>query len=134
MDFLELYVDGGARGNPGPAGGGFAAYMGGALAFEGCEFFGHKTNNQAEYMALIAALRQARKLFPKTAVLCRMDSQLVVEQLLGNYKVRSANVKPLYAEVRTLLAAFPSFTIEHIRREQNKRADALANEAMDSGA
>lgn len=133
-DVIEIYVDGGSRGNPGPAGGGFAAYKGGVMVLEGSEFYGEKTNNQAEYLALRTALRESFGQFPEANVHCFMDSQLVVEQMNGNYKVKSENVRPLHKEVSLIAGQFKSFSIQHIRREQNKRADELANQAMDRSA
>jgi len=130
-EIIELFVDGGSRGNPGPAGGGFAAYRGGEKVLEGSEFYGEKTNNQAEYLALRTALREVYSRYPEVGIRCFMDSQLVVEQMNGNYKVKSANVRPLYDEIGRIVGQFKSFTIEHVERERNKVADGLANEAMD---
>ena len=130
---IDIFTDGGSRGNPGPAGGGFAIYQGGKLVKEGSEFFGEKTNNQAEYLALRLALREAYEEYGEFKINCFMDSQLAVEQMNGNYKVKSENVKPLYEEVRRIADQFKSFTITHVRREQNKLADELANKAMDRG-
>jgi len=128
---IEIYVDGGARGNPGPAGGGFAVYANRKLAIKGSVSFGEMTNNQAEYLALREALRKAYSHYPEAKVRCLMDSQLVVEQMSGNYKVKSQNIKALYTEVRRIADQFPAFQIFHIPREQNYLADKLANDAMD---
>ena len=130
---IEVYVDGGARGNPGPAGGGFAVYHNGKVVIKGSEYFGEKTNNQAEYLALRLALRELYDKFGNgdLDVKCFMDSQLVVEQMNGNYKVKSANVKPLFQEVRRIADQFKSFSINHVPREENALADKLANQAMD---
>jgi ribonuclease HI len=130
-DVVELFVDGGSRGNPGPAGGGFAVYKHGEKVMDGSEFYGEKTNNQAEYLALRTALRETYDRFPEANIHCFMDSQLVVEQMSGNYKVKSPNVRPLFDEVSRIAAQFKSFSIKHIDREQNSAADRLANEAMD---
>lgn len=134
---IHLYVDGGSRGNPGPGGGGFAVYdcvdSYPRLILEGSRFFGRVTNNQAEYQALICGLQEIRKKLGTPHLRCFADSQLMVEQLSGRYKVKSPNVKPLFLEVRQLVAQFPSFTIQHIPRGQNGVADRLANEAMDAG-
>ena len=102
---------------------------------KGSEFFGQKTNNQAEYLALRLALREIyAKLGDGNVDLnVFMDSQLVVEQMNGNYKVKSTNVKPLFQEVRRIADQFKSFTISHVPREENTVADALANQAMDRG-
>ena len=128
---IDVYVDGGSRGNPGLSGGGFAVFRGGKNVLEGSEFYGEKTNNQAEYLALRTALREVYGHFPDLKIHCLMDSQLVVEQMNGNYKVKSPNVRPLYDEVQRIAGQFKDFSIEHIEREQNKRADELANKAMD---
>lgn len=128
---LEIYTDGGSRGNPGSAGGGFVIYKGGQLALQGSEYFGEKTNNQAEYLALRLALREAYDNFPDAHVKCFLDSKLAVEQMNGNFKVKSENVRPLFEEVRRIADQFVSFSIQHIPRAQNKLADQLANEAMD---
>lgn len=128
---FELYVDGGARGNPGPAGGGFALYQKGKLLTKGKEFFGEQTNNQAEYLALRLALREAYDRFPGAEIQCFMDSELVVRQMQGEYKVKKPHLKPLFEEVRRIADQFKSFTISHIPREENYLADYLANQAMD---
>ena len=130
---IEVYVDGGARGNPGPAGGGFAVFRGGEKVLEGSEFYGEKTNNQAEYLALRTALREVYSRFPDVKIQCFMDSQLVVEQMSGNYRVKSKNVRPLFDEVQRIAGQFKTFNIEYIERDQNKLADKLANDAMDRG-
>jgi len=132
-EIIEVYVDGGSRGNPGQAGGGFVAYRGGEKVVEGSEFYGEKTNNQAEYLALRTALREIYNRFPDVKIRCFMDSQLVVEQMKGNYKVKSENVRPLYDEVSRITGQFKAFSIEHIERAQNEYADKLANRAMDRG-
>lgn len=128
---VEIYTDGGSRGNPGPSGGGFVLYKGGRVALQGSEYFGEKTNNQAEYLALRLALREAYDQFPEAQVKCFLDSKLAVEQMKGNFKIKSENVRPLFEEVRRIADQFFSFSIEHIPRAQNKVADRLANEAMD---
>ncbi|MFH0821090.1 MAG: ribonuclease HI family protein [Candidatus Peregrinibacteria bacterium] len=130
---IELFVDGGARGNPGPAGGGFVIFRNGKLVAKGKEFFGHLTNNQAEYLALRAALREAYRLIGDSPLTCHMDSELVVRQMTGEYKVRNAELKPLFAETRRIADQFKSFKIDHIPREDNYLADHLANQAMDEG-
>lgn len=128
---IELYTDGGSRGNPGIAGGGFVAYKNGKRALEGSEFFGEKTNNQSEYLALRMGLREVYAHYPNAKVKCYLDSQLAVEQMCGNYKVKSDKVKPLFEEARRIADQFKSFSIQHIDRSQNAEADRLANEAMD---
>jgi len=132
---LAVYIDGGSRGNPGPSGGGFAVLRAGKLVHKGSQFFGFKTNNQAEYMALKLALLTVHEKFGdgETAVDCFMDSKLVVEQMIGNWKVKNANIKPLFQEARKIADQFKSFTISHVPREENGLADNLANQAMDRG-
>lgn len=128
---IEVYTDGGSRGNPGIAGGGFVVFKNGENVLEGSEYFGQKTNNQSEYLALRTALRETYARFPDTNIQCFMDSQLIVEQMKGNYKVKNAALRPIFEEVSRIAAQFKNFTITHIPREQNELADALANRAMD---
>jgi ribonuclease HI len=130
---IMMYADGGSRGNPGPAGCGATLLdeSGKELATIS-EFIGDATNNQAEYQAVILGLRKAL-LLGATSISVRLDSQLIVKQVLGEYKVKHANMKPLFAEVKLLLREFDEYDIEHVRREQNVRADELVNEAIDSG-
>ncbi|MBU1683211.1 ribonuclease HI family protein [Patescibacteria group bacterium] len=130
-EVIEVFVDGGSRGNPGPAGGGFGIYRGGKLVKKGSEYFGEKTNNQAEYLALRLALRETYDKFKDLKIHCYMDSQLVVEQMNGNFKVKSADLRPIFEETRRIADQFKHFQIEHIRREQNQLADQMANDAMD---
>ncbi|RLV08478.1 bifunctional RNase H/acid phosphatase [Streptomyces griseocarneus] len=127
-------ADGGSRGNPGPAGYGAVVLdpaTGEALA-EAAEYIGTATNNVAEYKGLIAGLQAAKALDPEAAVLVRMDSKLVVEQMSGRWKVKHPDMKPLAAEAGRI---FPPGQVDYqwIPREQNKHADRLANEAMDAG-
>ncbi|MGO8704363.1 MAG: ribonuclease HI family protein [Candidatus Brocadiia bacterium] len=131
---LILCTDGGSRGNPGPAG--FGAVLlddSGRVVRELSEFIGRATCNEAEYRALIAALEAARELGARD-LLIRADSQLLVRQLGGQYKVRSRSLMPLVLRARRMLEEFASWEAEHVPREMNSRADALANEAMDRGA
>jgi ribonuclease HI len=131
---LILCTDGGSRGNPGPAG--FGAVLlddAGHVVRELSEFIGRATCNEAEYRALIAALQAARELGARD-LLIRADSQLLVRQLGGQYKVKSRSLMPLALRARRLLEEFASWKAEHVPREMNSRADALANAAMDRGA
>ncbi len=131
MKRLTVYVDGASRGNPGPAAIGIVMRDDeGATAVRLSSCIGRTTNNQAEYTALITALEEAARLGAERIDI-RSDSQLMVEQIAGRYKVRNPNIRPLYDEATRLLAAFKSYGIRHIPREQNKEADALANEALD---
>ncbi len=129
-----LHTDGGARGNPGPAAIGVVIDVEVAgqteLLGEIGETIGVASNNVAEYRAIIRGLEEAHRL-KASSVSCLLDSQLVVEQLNGNYKVKSEDMKPLHARVQELRARFALVTFQHVRREQNKEADRLVNEALD---
>lgn len=126
---LVLHIDGSVEGNPGPGAIGVVIEDGHGTPVEAWgEAIGHCTNNQAEYQALLAALRKSRRLGAKH-VTVRSDSQLLVRQFLGEYKVRDAKLKPLHEEAQRLARAFDSFEIVHIPREQNRAADRLANRA-----
>jgi ribonuclease HI len=133
---LEVVVhsDGGARGNPGPAGIGVVVTdAAGRVLAEIAEGIGHATNNVAEYRAVIAGLERAREL-GAARVRVRADSLLVVSQLAGAWKVKEAGLRPLWARARELASGFEQVTFEHVRRERNRAADALANRAMDAQA
>ncbi len=131
MGLLRLYTDGAARGNPGPAGLGLVLEdESGLRLWGGCRFIGTATNNQAEYRALIEGLRRAKEWKPDRLEVY-MDSQLVVEQVSGRFKVRSPELRPLHTEALRLFSGYPGATIEHVRRELNRGADALANRAID---
>lgn len=135
MNGIVIYTDGGARGNPGPAGAGAAIYKNGKEVAHVSKFLGKQTNNIAEYEALILALKAAVKKLgsPLKGVLVRMDSELIVRQMKGEYRVKNIELKKQHERVRRLLdMAFPDVRFEHVRREENTRADALANEAMDA--
>ena len=127
------YVDGGARGNPGPAGFGVRIERpDGELVEEFSEAIGTATNNVAEYRGLLAALAWA--LAHHAAKLhVRSDSLLLVQQMLGNYKVKNAGLQPLHAEARRLAQQIGRVTFEHVGRALNAHADRLANAAMDRG-
>ncbi len=128
------YTDGGARGNPGPAG--FGVYVtdqDGNRVVELSEYLGNQTNNFAEYSALIAALEWAIRNHHK-AVQVVSDSELMVKQLRGIYKVRNENLQPLYEKAQRLTSQLDWFEIKHVLREQNREADRLANDAMDKGS
>jgi probable phosphoglycerate mutase len=125
------YIDGGARGNPGPAGYGVRIERtDGELIEEFAESIGIATNNVAEYRALIAALEWARR-HQHHELHVRSDSQLLVQQMLGNYKVKHPGLQPLHARARMLAYELGRVTFEHVRREKNVHADRLANTAMD---
>ena len=126
------YTDGGARGNPGPAGYGVRVERAdGSLVEEFGEAIGVATNNVAEYRGLIAALEWAKSRGERVLHV-RSDSLLLVQQMLGRYKVKHPGLQPLYAKARLLANDVGRVTYEHVRREANKDADRLANAAMDA--
>ncbi|MEM6552547.1 MAG: ribonuclease HI family protein [Planctomycetota bacterium] len=130
---IVLHVDGGARGNPGPAAAGVCITdrETSAPLFEAGFWLGETTNNEAEYQGLIRGLDAALQLAPAT-LLIHADSELMVRQVEGKYRVKAANLKPLFRQVVDRLAELPSWSIEHVRRNKNERADELANLAMDA--
>ena len=130
-EVLTLEFDGGSRGNPGPAGIGAVvrAKDGTPLVTLG-RFIGRATNNVAEYKALITALQKAKELGAKRVVV-RGDSELIIRQMNGQYRVKNADLKPLYDEAQSLLRQFDHATIDHNYRHKNALADKLANLAMD---
>jgi ribonuclease HI len=128
----RLRTDGGARGNPGPAGIGVVLEdPDGAVVAELAQGIGHATNNVAEYRALIEGLGLAAREGARTLDVFS-DSQLMVEQMKGRYKVRNAGLRPLHDRARELVRAFDRVTFHAVRRERNRSADALANQAMDA--
>jgi len=128
---LTLDFDGGARGNPGPGGIGVVLLdEDGDAIYELGEFLGHCTSNVAEYTALVRGLAAAKVLGAKKVVV-KADSELVVRQINGVYKVKSPHLKPLFQRAVALMREIGDVTISHIYREGNARADELANEAMD---
>ncbi|MGA7435647.1 MAG: ribonuclease HI family protein [Solirubrobacterales bacterium] len=129
---MTVNVDGGARGNPGPAAVGVVVRdQDGGVLLERAERIGDATNNVAEYKALILGIRTARELGADQVALVG-DSELIVKQVQGKYKVKNAGMKPLHAEAKAALADFDSWTISHVKRELNKDADRLVNEALDA--
>lgn len=131
--FLIAHSDGGARGNPGPAGYGVVIQdEAGRKVAHLSEYLGHQTNNFAEYQGLIAALEYALQHGPKALKLIS-DSELLVRQIKGVYKVKNATLKDLHGRAKELIAQLEWFSIGHALREQNRDADRLANEAMDKG-
>ena len=126
-----MYADGGARGNPGPAGSGAVLLdEHGTVIVELMRFLGHATNNVAEYTALIIGLEEAlRRGIDDLDI--RMDSLLVVQQMKGVWKIKHPGLRPLALRAGELLARVPNRTIEHVPREQNSLADALVNRAID---
>ncbi|MDR0888992.1 MAG: ribonuclease HI family protein [Coriobacteriales bacterium] len=132
-----LHTDGGSRGNPGPSGIGFTIEQiddtnesASTIICRGGAYIGETTNNQAEYRALIWGLSNARELGINDITI-RADSELMVRQIQGAYRVKNAGLKPLFNQVMQLLDAFDTYDIDHVMRSGNKDADALVNEAMD---
>ena len=131
--YLVAHSDGGARGNPGPAGYGVVIKdESGRKVAALSEYLGHQTNNFAEYQGLIAALEYALEHGPKALKLIS-DSELLVRQIKGVYKVKNATWQDLHARAKELSARLEGFSIGHALREHNQEADRLANEAMDRG-
>jgi ribonuclease HI len=126
----EIYADGGSRGNPGPAGAGAIITVGGETKATISHFIGNTTNNVAEYTGLVLALEKALSLGIEQ-VHVYMDSELIVKQLIGEYRCKNEKLIPLFRKARGLADSFASFSISHVRREKNKIADQLANQAMD---
>lgn len=127
---LIINTDGGSRNNPGPAAIGVVIYdeLGNVIE-KHKEYIGKATNNVAEYTALVIAIKRAQKYEPEE-IECRLDSELVVKQLKGEYKVKEAGMKELFSQIKDLIF-FKNVTFNHVRREQNKLADKLVNEALD---
>src|ERR1700758_4978445 len=131
--YLIAHIDGGARGNPGPAGYGVVITdQDGHEIAKLSEYLGHQTNNYAEYSALLAALKYAAEHHSR-ALKVISDSELLVKQLRGEYKVRNPALQELYSEARKLIRQLDWFSIQHVLREKNREADRLANAAMDKG-
>ena len=131
-DKFIIYTDGGSRGNPGPSA--LGAVVGDN---EYGEYLGIMTNNQAEYRALVFALKKAKQLLGKekakrTDVEVRMDSELIVKQMNGQYKILDSGLQLLFMEIWNLRLDFKSVVFVHVYREQNKRADKMVNQALDN--
>jgi len=135
---LSIHTDGGSRGNPGHAGFGFVVYnSAGDILHQDSQYIGIKTNNEAEYAGLLSALtwlQDYSKNNPVFSVDFFMDSQLIVRQVQGAYKVKATNLIPIFNQIKSLLSSF-SFPVRftHVLRHKNKIADQLANLAMDHG-
>lgn len=125
-----LYTDGASRGNPGEAGAGALLISDEGKELSLSKYLGTKTNNQAEYAALLLGLEELIKHRVDEVEVCA-DSELMVKQLKGEYKVKNEGLKPYYLKARDLLKNFKSTTLRHVPREENKQADRLANEAID---
>lgn len=131
MKKLWLSTDGGARGNPGPAAAGWVVKdENGKLLLEHGQYLGETTNNVAEYTALIEALKSA-SLLGATDVEIFMDSELIVKQMSGEYKIKQPHLQELAGQVRRLLTDFDNYTFKHVLRAYNKEADRMVNQAID---
>ena len=130
---LNIYIDGASKGNPGEAGAGiWMTNQEGRKVFEMSRYLGHKTNNEAEYWALLLGLEEAKRL-GGIAIRIFTDSELVERQVKGLYRVKNANLKLLHESVIRHLKEFSSFVIQSIPREENQEADRLANQAIQKG-
>lgn len=136
---FTIHADGGARGNPGPAGAGAVVRDEfGSTVASVSEYLGVRTNNYAEYEAVIRALEKVHELakgkLASTSVMMKMDSELVVKQMQGAYKIKHPDMKAQAARLKELAAPLGLISFAHVPREENGDADALANDAMDRGA
>ena len=131
FDFIIVNVDGASKGNPGEAGIGVAVFDKDLnVVQESCEYIGVATNNIAEYKALILGAKLAIKFNAKNT-LFKSDSELMVKQIMGEYRVKNTQLKSLYSEVQSLLGKLPEWEIKHVLREENKEADLLANKGVE---
>lgn len=126
----ELYTDGGARGNPGPAAIGVVLKKDGKVIYEHSSYIGKDTNNVAEYKAILSGLETSAEKGIKE-VDCYLDSELVVKQLNGEYKVKQPHLRLLWTEVKTVENKFVKISYHHVKREKNKHADMLVNKVLD---
>ena len=127
---VEIYIDGGSRGNPGPAGIGVVILdERGKKIKDIAKYIGETTNNIAEYNALLYGLEEAL-IIRADEILINMDSELIAKQLSGDYRVKDSNIKPLFERALNMLKSFKGFEIKHIKREKNKEADKLLNKAI----
>ena len=133
MDKVVVHVDGGARGNPGPAAVGAVASLEGEVLAERSAYIGEATNNVAEYRALLLGLELAKELGARQVEVVN-DSELVARQIGGEYKVKNAALKPLFLETMRALREFERWSVRNVRREQNERADELVNLELDAAA
>jgi len=134
MQKIEVYSDGGARGNPGPGGSGFVVYIDGKKIYEGKKYLGKTTNNQAEYNGVLEALAYIKeKLAGEKKITFYLDSELVVKQLRGEYKIKNQKLQEMANKIKTILNSLGTdVSWVHVPREKNKLADKLVNEAIDS--
>ena len=130
MKKIEIYTDGGARGNPGPAGVGVVVWQGNKLIGTYKKYIGQATNNQAEYQAILFGLQKAKGLGAQE-VECFLDSELVVNQLNMRFKIKNEDLGPAFIKIWNLRQSFKKVNFTYIPREKNKEADKLVNQAID---
>jgi len=130
-DVLTIHTDGAARGNPGPAAFAYVIELPDGSVIEEAGKLGRMTNNQAEYIGLVRALEHALLLGTDCRLVIHSDSELMVKQMNGEYRVKNEDLRNLYEQARKLRRRFPSVVIRHVRRAQNSHADRLCNEALD---
>ena len=132
---ITIYTDGGARGNPGPSGAGVVIEENGEILKESSRFLGEQTNNWAEYEAVVLGFQEAKKLKLKgKTIIFKLDSELIVEQLSGNYQIKEPNLFPQFIKVHNFqVKDFKNVSFTYIPRAQNTEADRLEYEAMDKG-
>lgn len=135
MDQITIFTDGGAKDNPGPAGIGAVIYKNGEKVEEYSEFIGEATNNEAEYKALVFALKKVKALYGKKEIKdvllqVKTDSELMAEQLRGNYKIKDEKIQPLFLKAWNLKLDYGQFEIELIPREKNQEADQLVKKSL----
>jgi ribonuclease HI len=128
---LTIHTDGAARGNPGPAAFAYVIESPGGSTIEEAGKLGRMTNNQAEYLGLVRALEHALQLGAQHRLVIHSDSELMVKQMNGEYRVKNDDLRDLFDQAKNLRARFASVVIRHVPRAQNKHADRLCNEALD---
>lgn len=126
----SLYTDGGSRGNPGPAAYGFVIYADHEVVAKKGGYVGETTNNVAEYMGLLEGLKELKN-HTQGEVWVYMDSELIIKQMRGEYRVRDANLKDIYVQVQQIEAQFDKVHYTHVRREKNAVADKVVNQVLD---
>lgn len=131
---LNVYCDGGSRGNPGHSAYGFAVLKDGEIVKKGSGYIGIATNNVAEYTAIVEALKWLKENFPGNNLSFFLDSQLAASQLSGLYKVKNSKIRDFILEIRGLENSFSQITYNHVPREKNKIADSLVNIELDKQA
>jgi ribonuclease HI len=129
---FDVYTDGGSRGNPGNCASGFIIFQNSQLVDFGAEYLGVGTNNQAEYSAVLLALRYLRRKYSQSELVFHLDSELAVKQLNLEYKVRNPELKKIFLKIKTIEESFAQVEYKHVGREENKFADKLVNIALDA--